>query len=201
MPKAAWCWPTRSRSPRARRPELMVDFATLTGACVNALTERYSGAFTNRPQWHEAIRSGRRSQRRARVAVPDGRGLRQRPGIFDRRRPAMHARQQGRSHPRRALPEPLRPRAGALDPHRPGGQQSQRRPRPRSDGYHRLWRAIHGRVAGQRRTHWKHDEIADLFDPTTGTCTCATARSSPASCRSRHASSRARSSCRTSSRR
>ena len=46
-------------------PELMVDFATLTGACVNALTERYSGAFTNRPQWHEAItaagtRSGER---------------------------------------------------------------------------------------------------------------------------------------------
>jgi leucyl aminopeptidase len=46
-------------------PGLMVDFATLTGACVNALTERYSGAFTNRPQWHEAIttagtRSGER---------------------------------------------------------------------------------------------------------------------------------------------
>jgi leucyl aminopeptidase len=38
-------------------PDLIVDFATLTGACVNALTERYSGAFTNRPQWHEAIRA------------------------------------------------------------------------------------------------------------------------------------------------
>jgi leucyl aminopeptidase len=46
-------------------PELMVDFATLTGACVNALTERYSGAFTNRPQWHEAIRrAGTRSGER-----------------------------------------------------------------------------------------------------------------------------------------
>jgi leucyl aminopeptidase len=46
-------------------PELMVDFATLTGACVNALTERYSGAFTNRPQWHEAIRTaGTRSGER-----------------------------------------------------------------------------------------------------------------------------------------
>jgi len=31
------------------RPALLLDFATLTGACVNALTERYSGAFTNRP--------------------------------------------------------------------------------------------------------------------------------------------------------
>jgi leucyl aminopeptidase len=30
-------------------PRFMVDFATLTGACVNALTERYAGAFTNRP--------------------------------------------------------------------------------------------------------------------------------------------------------
>jgi leucyl aminopeptidase len=47
------------------RPELMIDFATLTGACVNALTERYSGAFTNRPQWHEAIRAaGSRSGER-----------------------------------------------------------------------------------------------------------------------------------------
>jgi leucyl aminopeptidase len=43
------------------QPELMIDFATLTGACVNALTERYSGAFTNRPQWHEALREAGRS--------------------------------------------------------------------------------------------------------------------------------------------
>ena len=35
------------------RPALMLDFATLTGACVNALTERYSGAFTNRPELHD----------------------------------------------------------------------------------------------------------------------------------------------------
>ncbi len=30
------------------RPALIVDYATLTGACVNALTERYSGVFSNR---------------------------------------------------------------------------------------------------------------------------------------------------------
>jgi leucyl aminopeptidase len=30
------------------RPRLTVDFGTLTGACVNALTERYSGVFSNR---------------------------------------------------------------------------------------------------------------------------------------------------------
>jgi leucyl aminopeptidase len=30
------------------KPKLLVDFATLTGACVYALTERFSGVFTNR---------------------------------------------------------------------------------------------------------------------------------------------------------
>jgi leucyl aminopeptidase len=29
------------------KPALLLDFATLTGACVNALGDRYSGAFTN----------------------------------------------------------------------------------------------------------------------------------------------------------
>jgi len=37
------------------RPKLTIDFATLTGACVHALTERYSGVFTNRPQWVETL--------------------------------------------------------------------------------------------------------------------------------------------------
>jgi leucyl aminopeptidase len=36
-------------------PRLTIDFATLTGACVYALTERYSGVFTNRPQLAEAL--------------------------------------------------------------------------------------------------------------------------------------------------
>jgi leucyl aminopeptidase len=30
------------------KPQLVIDYATLTGACVAALTERYSGVFTNR---------------------------------------------------------------------------------------------------------------------------------------------------------
>ena len=37
------------------KPALLLDFATLTGACVNALTERYSGAFTNRPGLHDDL--------------------------------------------------------------------------------------------------------------------------------------------------
>jgi leucyl aminopeptidase len=47
------------------RPALLLDFATLTGACVNALTERYSGAFTNRPELHDDLqRIGRTSGER-----------------------------------------------------------------------------------------------------------------------------------------
>jgi leucyl aminopeptidase len=34
----------------AKKPRAIIDYATLTGACVSALTERYSGAFTNRPE-------------------------------------------------------------------------------------------------------------------------------------------------------
>lgn len=37
------------------RPRLMVDFATLTGQCINALTERYSGVFTNRPALRDLL--------------------------------------------------------------------------------------------------------------------------------------------------
>jgi len=37
------------------RPKLIIDYATLTGACVTALTERYSGVFTNRPQFAQAL--------------------------------------------------------------------------------------------------------------------------------------------------
>ena len=47
------------------RPTLMLDFATLTGACVNALTERYTGLFTNRPGWHTMLeRAGTESGER-----------------------------------------------------------------------------------------------------------------------------------------
>jgi leucyl aminopeptidase len=38
-----------------KRPRAIIDYATLTGACVYALTERYSGAFTNRPEARAAI--------------------------------------------------------------------------------------------------------------------------------------------------
>ncbi len=36
-----------------RQPDLIVDFATLTGACVTATTNRMSGTFSNRVAWHD----------------------------------------------------------------------------------------------------------------------------------------------------
>jgi leucyl aminopeptidase len=41
----------------AKKPRAIIDYATLTGACVHALTERYSGAFTNRPEARTLIES------------------------------------------------------------------------------------------------------------------------------------------------
>jgi leucyl aminopeptidase len=47
------------------KPRLLLDFATLTGACVSALTERYSGAFTNRAALEPALQAaGRESGER-----------------------------------------------------------------------------------------------------------------------------------------
>ncbi len=36
-------------------PELILDYATLTGTCIAALTPRYSGVFTNRPKAHATL--------------------------------------------------------------------------------------------------------------------------------------------------
>jgi leucyl aminopeptidase len=42
------------------KPKLIVDFATLTGAAISAVTTRYSGVFTNRSDWHPRLkRTGR----------------------------------------------------------------------------------------------------------------------------------------------
>jgi leucyl aminopeptidase len=41
----------------SKKPRAIIDYATLTGACVLALTERYSGAFTNRPDSRALIES------------------------------------------------------------------------------------------------------------------------------------------------
>jgi leucyl aminopeptidase len=43
------------------KPSFILDFATLTGTCVTALTERYSGAFTNRPALQDRLQDTGRS--------------------------------------------------------------------------------------------------------------------------------------------
>lgn len=41
-------------------PGVMIDYATLTGACLTAITTNYSGVFTNRSDWHPRLkRTGR----------------------------------------------------------------------------------------------------------------------------------------------
>jgi leucyl aminopeptidase len=38
------------------KPAFLIDYATLTGACINAVTQRYSGAFSNRPKLHPVMK-------------------------------------------------------------------------------------------------------------------------------------------------
>jgi leucyl aminopeptidase len=42
------------------KPRLIIDYATLTGACINAITRGYSGVFTNRPDWHPLLKKAGR---------------------------------------------------------------------------------------------------------------------------------------------
>ena len=37
------------------KPDLMIDYATLTGACIYSLTSRYSGVFSNRDELHATL--------------------------------------------------------------------------------------------------------------------------------------------------
>jgi leucyl aminopeptidase len=47
------------------KPKAIIDYATLTGACLNAVTARYSGVFTNRPDLHPVLKKcGRESGER-----------------------------------------------------------------------------------------------------------------------------------------
>ena len=42
------------------KPKVILDYATLTGACVSAVTTRYSGVFTNRPNLHPVLKKAGR---------------------------------------------------------------------------------------------------------------------------------------------
>lgn len=42
------------------KPQVILDYATLTGTCISAVTTRYSGVFTNRPNLHPVLKKAGR---------------------------------------------------------------------------------------------------------------------------------------------
>ena len=114
MRRGAWCWPTRWRWPRAASRALMLDFATLTGACVYALTERMSGLLANNDDAGRRRTCRGHAQRRTTVALPAARGLRHRHREPGGRCGAVLRGRQGRPHPGRAIPAALRTQGHAL---------------------------------------------------------------------------------------
>lgn len=45
----------------SREPNLLIDYATLTGTCISALTDRYSGVFSNRVELNDTLTSAGRA--------------------------------------------------------------------------------------------------------------------------------------------
>ena len=60
LPHAVDCWlaitENRTGPSAYKSQDLVVDYATLTGSCINAITSRYCGVFTNRPEWHPRLK-------------------------------------------------------------------------------------------------------------------------------------------------
>ena len=114
MPKAAWCSPDTLSLAARKKPRAIIDYATLTGACVYALTERYSGAFTNRPA------DARYHRGRGRIAAASASGVSRWMRTSIRTWKAAWPTccnvrpTEGRSHPGGALLEPLRAEGDSL---------------------------------------------------------------------------------------
>ena len=127
------------------KPGAIIDYATLTGACVYALTERYSGAFTNRPETRDLIEAaGAASGERVWVFPMD------KDFETDIESTVADVLQcstdsQGRSHSGGVLFEPLRAEVDTLAAPRPRRRDPSRRPRPHRYGDHRFRRALHAR--------------------------------------------------------
>ena len=90
------------------KPNLMIDFATLTGSMAMALGARYSGCSGQSRRTGAARRQRRQTKRRAPVRFPAGRRLRSRAGFKSGRHQAMHAGRRSRPHPRHPLPQAFR---------------------------------------------------------------------------------------------
>jgi leucyl aminopeptidase len=105
------------------------------------------GHFLQPRRGQSAARGCRSRQRRARLAVPDGRGLRRAPQKRRGRRQTVHGGDGRRSYRRSALPEPLRAAGHSVDSRRLERGPAQRRPRAHTHRDYRLRRAFHDRAA------------------------------------------------------
>jgi hypothetical protein len=133
-----------------RKPRAIIDYATLTGACVYALTERYSGAFTNRPEARELIEAAGSSSGERVWCFPMDED-------FDTDLESSVAdivqcadRRQGRSHPGGALLEPLRAQGHPLAASGSRGRHAHGGLAHIGHGDHRLRRALHAGSAAPR---------------------------------------------------
>ena len=182
------------------QPRFMLDFATLTGACVYALTERMSGVFTNRPALVPA--SSRAPAARAASACGTSRSRPTTTPTSRARSPTScnaPSRARAITFSRRASCRASCPRT------RPGRTSTCRPPRAAADS-----RTSRTDITGfgvrfalellLRQdavcTRWGRARVkhaASARAPMTGTCTCATVRRWPRCCRSPRRGSRARS--------
>ena len=139
------------------KPALIIDYATLTGSCVMALTERYSGVFSNRIAANALLQqAGAASGERVwPFPMDDDYDELLKSDVADIKQCSAETRR--RSHSRRTLPVALRAESDSVDPPRLERRPAQRRPRSRADRDHGLRRAPDRRApdahdGGRRRS-------------------------------------------------
>ncbi len=62
MPRAGWCWPTRSLLASEDEPDAIVDLATLTGACMVALGMKIAGLMGNHDGFLDQVKEAADAQ-------------------------------------------------------------------------------------------------------------------------------------------
>ena len=109
------------------KPNLMIDFATLTGSMAMALGARYSGVFgTSDELALRAVSMGKQTGERM-CAFPQDEDYEAGAGFQSGRHQAMHAGRRSRPHSRHALPQALRRARHAVGACGPVGQPLRRR--------------------------------------------------------------------------
>ena len=130
------------------KPRAIIDYATLTGACVLCAHGALQRCVHQSAGGARAHRSGRRQQRRTRLVFPDGQGLRHGP-----RKHASPTCCSARPSPRaitfwrRAFLNRFVPEDDPLAAPGPRRRLAPRRPRAHRHRDHRVRRALHARSA------------------------------------------------------